>query len=77
MTYNWLPEDPWRQLSSSSTDGLLLHRRTFTATRSWVWNSLPKELHDEDMMFSNFRRELKTFWLKTTRAQCDIGLNVL
>ena len=36
--------------------------RSFAVAGPRVWNSLPANLRDEDITYTSFRRELKTYW---------------
>jgi len=36
--------------------------RSFAAAGPRVWNKLPAHLRDEDITYSSFRHELKTYW---------------
>jgi len=48
--------------------------RSFVVVGPRVWNSLPANLRDEDITYTSFRREIKTYWFSWADAQCDILL---
>jgi len=57
-----------RQLRSADTRTLTVHRtsscfgdRTFAASATRVWNSMPSDLRKADLSYSRFKRSLKTF----------------
>ena len=68
-------EGPQRHLRSS-TDRLCVvphiyntfGDRSFAVAGPRVWNSLPGYLRDEDITYSSFRRELKTYWFSCNRG---------
>ena len=75
-------EGPRRRLRSSTDRSCVVPRtyntfsdRSFAVAGPRVWNSLPGHLRDEDITYSSFRRELKTYWFSCNRAQYDILLN--
>ena len=58
-----------RHLRSSNDRSCVVQRtyntfgdRSFAVAGPRVWNSLPGHLRDEDITYSSFRRELKTYW---------------
>ena len=70
-------EGPRRHLRSS-TDKSCVVPRTYNTfgDRSFavvagprVWNSLPGHLRDEDITYSSFRRELKTYWFSSVTSE--------
>jgi len=66
-------EGPRRRLRSS-TDCVLFHAHTTHSVTSFavagphVWNRLPGHLRDENITYSSFRRELKTYWFSCNRG---------
>ena len=73
-TYIW----SWKGLDAGSarlpTDRVLSHAhntfgdRSFAVAGPRVWNSLPANLRDEDITYTSFRRELKTYWFSCGRG---------
>ena len=68
-------EGPRRRLRSSTDRSCAVPRthntfgdRSFAVAGPRVWNSLPANLHDEDITYTSFRRELKTYWLSCGRG---------
>ena len=68
-------EGPRRRLRSSTDRSCVVPRtyntfgdRSFAVAGPRVWNSLPGHLHDEDITYSSFRRELKTYWFFCNRG---------
>jgi len=62
-------EGPRRRLRSSTDRSCFVPQmhntfgdRSFAAAGPCLWNSLPVHLHDKDISYNSFRRELKTFW---------------
>jgi len=52
--------------------------RSFAIVGPRVWNSLPAHLHDEDITYGSFRRELnKTFCFNVASGACHRGLLML
>jgi len=47
---------------------LMSLHRSFAVAGPRVWNSLPGHLRDEDITYSSFRRELKTYWFSCNRG---------
>jgi len=73
-------EGPRRRLRSSTDRSCVVPRthntfsdRSFAVTGPLVWNSLPGHLRNEDITYSSFRRELKTYWIFATGVQCLIA----
>jgi len=52
--------------------GQVQHSTSFAVGGPRVWNSLPANLRDEDITYTSFRRELKTYWFFAAGAQCDV-----
>ena len=44
--------------------------RSFAVAGPRVWNSLPAHLHDEDITYGSFERELKTFCFNVASGVC-------
>ena len=42
--------------------------KSFAVAGPRVWNSLPGHLRDEDITYSSFRREHKTYWFSSNRG---------
>ena len=68
-------EGPRRRLRSSTDISCAVPRthntfgdRSFAVAGPRVWNSLPAHLHDEDITYMSFRRELKTYWFSCGRG---------
>jgi len=68
-------EGPRRRLRSSTDRSYVVpgtHNtfgdRSFAVEGPCVWNSLPRHLCDEDISYSSFRRELKTYWFSCNRG---------
>jgi len=69
-----------RLLRSADTKTLTVHRtsscfgeRTFAATATRAWNSLPADLRNAELPYSRFRRSLKTFYFDNpTTAYCEL-----
>jgi len=68
-------EGPRRRLRSSTDRSCAVPRthntfgdRSFAVARPRVWNSLPANLRDEDITYTSFRRELKTYWFSCGRG---------
>ena len=68
-------EGPRRRLRSSTDRSCVVPRtyntfgdRSFAVAGPRVWNSLPGHLCDEDITYSSFRRELKTYWFSCNRG---------
>jgi len=68
-------EGPRRRLRSSTDRSCAVPRthntfddRSFAVARPRVWNSLPANLCNEDITYTSFRCELKTFWFS-----CGLG----
>ena len=68
-------EGPRRHLRSSTDRSCVVPRthntfgdRSFAVAGPRVWNSLPGHLRDEDITYSSFRRELKTYWFSCNRG---------
>ena len=68
-------EGPRRLLRSSTDRSCVVPRtyntfgdRSFAVVGPRVWNSLPGHLRDEDITYSSFRRELKTYWFSCNRG---------
>ena len=68
-------EGPRRRLRSSTDRSCVVPRtcntfgdRSFAVAGPRVWNSLPGHLRDEDITYSSFRRELKTYWFSCNRG---------
>ena len=76
-------EGPRRRLRSSTDRSCavpcthnIFGDRSFAVAGPRVWNSLPANLRDEDITYTSFRRELKTYCgFLAAGAQCDILLN--
>jgi len=68
-------EGPRRRLRSSTDRSCAVPHthntfddRSFAVAGPRVWNSLPANLRDEDITYTSFGRELKTYWFS-----CDRG----
>ena len=68
-------EGPQRRLRSSTDRSCAVPRthntfgdRSFAVAGPRVWNSLPANLRDEDITYTSFRRELKTYWFSCGRG---------
>jgi len=68
-------EGPRRRLRSSTDRSCFVPRthntfgdRSFAVVGPHVWNSLPGHLRDENITYSSFRRELKTYWFSCNRG---------
>ena len=66
---------PRRHLRSSTDRSCVVPRtyntfgdRSFAVAGPRVWNSLPEHLRDEDITYSSFRCELKTYWFSCNRG---------
>ena len=66
-TYIWSPKVIDGGYALPPTDRVPFHAhntfgvRCFAVAGPRVWNSLPAHLHDEDISYNSFKRELKTF----------------
>ena len=68
-------EGPRRRLRSSTDRSCAVPRthntfgdRSFAVAGPRVWNSLPANLRDEDITYTSFRHELKTYWFSGGRG---------
>ena len=68
-------EGPRRRLRSSTDRSCAVPRthntfgdRSFAVAEPRVWNSPPANLRDEDITYTSFMRELKTYWFSCGRG---------